>query len=89
VRCGDFGDGPAIAARLESANIMTTDTSLPAELGGEGIRLGTQEITRSGADAQAMKIVGDLLSDVILGTRPVAEVRADARDFARSLPGLR
>jgi glycine hydroxymethyltransferase len=89
VRCGGFGDGPAIAARLESANIMTTDTSLPAELGGEGIRLGTQEVTRSGADGQAMKLIADLIVDVILGTRPVAEVRADARDFARSLPGLR
>lgn len=57
-----FGEGQAMADRLESCNVIAGATEIPAEVGEHGLRLGVQEVTRYGmvegdADAVAGCIV--------------------------------
>jgi glycine hydroxymethyltransferase len=68
-----LGVGADLAVRLESAGIMTTHALLPDEHGREGLRLGSQEVTRQGADEATMAAAADLIADVIVRNRPAAE----------------
>lgn len=88
-RVVDFGQGAEIASRLESADIICTAAGLPHEQGGEGIRLGIQELTHQGAFEEDMRRVAALIADVILERRPVDLVREAVRAFtnqSRSFP---
>jgi glycine hydroxymethyltransferase len=70
------------ALALEAANIITTAVPLPAKLGGEGIRIGTQELTRRGATPSDMTTVASLIARVFGGEDP-EHVAPDTGDVAR------
>jgi glycine hydroxymethyltransferase len=80
--------GFAASCRLEEADIITSHSSLPAALGGEGVRLGTSEVTRLGATESHMAQAAAIIADVLLGREPPEKARPRAREWAASLPGL-
>ena len=84
-----FGKAEDVALRLEAAGIITTGTLLPDALGIDGIRIGTQEITRLGAMHPDMLQVADLISQAIHGSSPVGRISRAVRQFATSLGPVR
>jgi glycine hydroxymethyltransferase len=86
VPLGDLADGAA--DRLESCGIITGSFVVPAALGGQGIRMGTQEITRMGAQENDMATVARLIKMAAAGEAPPDTIAQDARAFVEGLPGL-
>ena len=80
-----FGPGETLARRLEEAGIIVTHALLPDEHGRHGLRLGSQEVTRTGATAGTMGTAAGLIADVVLGRREPAAVAADAAALAATL----
>jgi glycine hydroxymethyltransferase len=75
------------AHALEVANIVTTPVALPSELGGEGVRIGTQEVTRRGGQPEHMRSIAALIARVLRGENP--ELAApESRELAGSLSSL-
>jgi glycine hydroxymethyltransferase len=75
-----FGGGTTASRRLEPANILTSGIGLPLPpVAGDqnGIRLGTQEVTRLGMGRAQMAEAARLLADVLLARRPAEAVGAD------------
>lgn len=75
-----FGGGTRAARAIEPANILVSGIGLPiAAIDGDynGIRLGTQEVTRLGMGPAEMELCARLLADALLGRRSLPSVRAD------------
>lgn len=75
-----FGGGTRASRAIEPANILASGIGLPLPpVPGDqnGIRLGTQEVTRLGMGEAEMRAVARLLADALLGRRPVEAVRAE------------
>jgi glycine hydroxymethyltransferase len=72
VRTEALGTGKSIARLLEEADIMTSYAHLPPELGTEGVRLGSSEVTRLGAVEKDMVAAADIIADVLLRQIDVA-----------------
>jgi len=69
LQVAEFGTGRDVSERLENVNIIAGECKLPASLGTEGIRMGSQEMTRCGmtrseAPEIAELIVGALRQEV-------------------------
>jgi glycine hydroxymethyltransferase len=60
-------DSDSIAEHLENCNIMAGATVLPEEHGGEGLRLGVQEVTRMGLDKDQIEPMAELIKDAVRG----------------------
>ncbi len=67
-------EAPAVADRLEAADILATPVGLPAELGGGCLRFGVQEITRRGFRAEDAPAVARLIAAVWRGEQPAAVI---------------
>jgi glycine hydroxymethyltransferase len=78
--------GADVASLLEQHGIIVNQSRLPAELGGEGIRFGLQELTRwGGRDAEAVE-AASLVASALGGADVRARLsrltyRLDAIDF--------
>lgn len=81
-------DARAWTVALESAGIITTAVPLPAALGGQAIRIGSQEVTRRGAEASDMAPIAAVIARILHGEAP-EDVAADVRDLARRFTGIR
>jgi glycine hydroxymethyltransferase len=88
LRVAEFGKAEAVAERLEAAGIITTGGLLPDALGGQGIRIGTQEITRRGMTAVNMPAVAGLIAGALRGARPAEAIAADVGVLVRGFPGV-
>lgn len=64
-----LGDNYALGQSLDEAGIIVTAARLPKVLGGAGLRLGVNEITRRGAVKSHMKQIASLIADVVLSRR--------------------
>lgn len=87
-----FGGGTRASRAIEPANILTSGIGLPLpQVAGDqnGIRLGTQEITRLGMGLETMGEVARLLADALLARRALAAVREDVVALRRSFRALR
>jgi glycine hydroxymethyltransferase len=87
-----FGGGTTASRRLEPANILTSGIGLPLPpVAGDqnGIRLGTQEVTRLGMGRAQMAEAARLLADVLLARRPAEAVRADVLTLRHPFQTLR
>jgi glycine hydroxymethyltransferase len=86
-----FGGGQRAARRLAEASIMLCGIGLPLpSVAGDlnGIRIGTQEVTRLGMDAATMEdIAGFIARIVVKGDRPES-VRNDVVAFRRDYQTL-
>lgn len=76
IRISEFGDGMAIARRLEDNNILTNYQALPDDetfLEPSGIRMGVQEMTRFGMVEKDFDTLSGLIAEVILKGKNVKE----------------
>ena len=89
MRVSDFGTAEVVAEKLESAGIITTGGLLPDALGGQGIRLGTQEMTRRGLREADMTRVAQLIAEALRDERPSVEIAAEVASFVGALGPLR
>lgn len=81
-----YGGGNALSARIEPANILFTSIGLPlppVENDANGIRIGTQEITRWGMQPADMKIVAELTARVLVKGEEALQVKPDVIAFRR------
>ncbi len=85
LQTGQFGDNKEIANRLDEANIIVNACRLPAELGGQGLRIGLQEITHLGAKETDMPAIADFIVKVV---RNEAEAPLIARQVAEYRQGF-
>lgn len=78
-----FGGGDRAAQVLEPSGILTSSIGLPLPPGPGGsanaLRLGTQEVTRWGMDAEAMARIADLMARVLVDGEPGESVRDEVR----------
>jgi glycine hydroxymethyltransferase len=84
-----FGKGAEMAARLEACGIITTAAHLPEYWGVEGLRLGTQEVTRRGAGSDHMQQIASLIEQALSGSRSPEVICADSAAFAAGLGPVR
>jgi glycine hydroxymethyltransferase len=83
-----FGTAESMTKRLEECNVITTHVALPDAFGGEGIRIGTQEVTRMGAEPALMPALAQVIADALRGARTEA-VKTRAIRLASSLGPIR
>jgi glycine hydroxymethyltransferase len=81
-------DARAWTVALESAGIITSAVPLPADLGGQAIRIGSQEVTRRGAETSDMAEIAAVIARVLLGEDP-ERVAPDVAQLARRFIGIR
>jgi glycine hydroxymethyltransferase len=82
-----FGGGQTASKRLAKANLLLCGIGLPiAEVAGDlnGIRIGTQEITRFGMTPADMPAVARFLARVLKGNEAPEQVRPDVILFRRA-----
>lgn len=86
-----FGGGTRASRAIEPANILTSGIGLPLPpVAGDfnGIRLGTQELTRLGMGPETMGEVARLLADALLARRPAESIRAEVVELRRAFQAL-
>lgn len=81
-----LGDGREITNLLERANIIMGGATLPKDIETEGkttsgLRLGTQEVTRTGAVEADMEGIGDLMKRVVIDKEEPQKVATDVATF--------
>lgn len=86
-----YGGGNHAAKQLEPANLLCSSIGLPLpHISGEanGIRFGTQELTRRGMGPAEMSAVADLVARVLVENEPGELVRADVVALRRAFTKL-
>ncbi|BCX17160.1 MAG: serine hydroxymethyltransferase [Geminicoccaceae bacterium] len=86
-----FGGGTRASRAIEPANILTSGIGLPLPaVPGDfnGIRIGTQEVTRLGMGAEEMRTTARLLADALSARRPLEAVRAEVIALRRAFQKL-
>ena len=73
--------------QMKSHLLLTGAVLLPAEQGGEGIRLGVQELVRMGLKIDQIPDLAQLISEGIQGRIP-AGLRDRVRDFSELLTDI-
>lgn len=82
-----FGGGQSTAKRLAAANILLCGIGLPlppVEGDLNGIRMGSQEVTRFGMQEDAMAEIARFIGRFLLKGEAAEKLRADVVDFRRS-----
>jgi aminomethyltransferase len=83
-----YGQGPALAERLEANNIICNYQAAPDEEGftaAGALRLGVAEMTRFGMGPGDFQILADLMAGAILEDRPVKDEVRSLRSGFRKL----
>ena len=86
-----FGGGHRACRKMEAANILASGIGLPgATVDGDfnGIRLGTQEITRWGMSPEEMVPIAGFMADMLLDRRTADAVKTDVIDFRQGFQEL-
>jgi glycine hydroxymethyltransferase len=81
-----FGGGEEIAKNLELANIIANKNLLPGDespVRPNGIRLGSQELTRVGMRESEMKEVARLIWNVVAKKEKTEKVRSEVRELKK------
>ncbi|MFI2645324.1 serine hydroxymethyltransferase [Streptomyces sp. NPDC018610] len=73
---------------LTRANVRSTTVPLPSSDGLPALRLGTQELTRSGMKEAHMAEVADILERLLLRGEAPERVAGTVRDLALRFPGV-
>ncbi|HEU5343579.1 MAG TPA: beta-eliminating lyase-related protein [Ktedonobacterales bacterium] len=87
-----FGGGDHAARRLARCAIHSSGIGLPGKpVPGDynGLRFGTQEVTRWGMGPNEMRLIAALVADRLLDRRPVEAIWRDVRTLKRGFPRLR
>jgi len=86
-----FGGGSENANLLEKANILCGASSIPIDVGrgtSSGLRIGTQEITRTGMRENEMLGVAQLIKRVVVGREDPQDVSKDVAKFVSNFNRL-
>lgn len=92
LRAYNYGGGNAAAKMLEPANILLSSIGLPGpDIPGEanGIRIGTQEVTRWGMDSKDMSTIARFVARVLVQGESTDTVRRDVMAFRANFQTLR
>ncbi|HLI13101.1 MAG TPA: aminotransferase class I/II-fold pyridoxal phosphate-dependent enzyme [Alphaproteobacteria bacterium] len=92
IQAAPFGGGQRAAKRLAEANLLLCGIGLPLPpVDGDlnGIRIGTQEVTRWGMTPAHMPAVARFLARVLVEGEDAARVRKDVVAFRRGFRALR
>jgi glycine hydroxymethyltransferase len=92
LEAGPLGGGTTAARELEKANILASGIGLPSPpVAGDtnGLRLGTQEITRWGLEPEDMADVARLMARVLIATEPPETVQAEVMALRRPFQRVR
>jgi len=84
IRTKQYGNGMDIARRLEDNNIVTNYQALPDDetfLEPSGIRMGVQEMTRFGMNAQDFDVLAGYIAEVLKNNK---NVKAEVKDFRQN-----
>ncbi|HUR42789.1 MAG TPA: aminotransferase class I/II-fold pyridoxal phosphate-dependent enzyme [Aestuariivirga sp.] len=87
-----YGGGHAASKHLAHANILACGIGLPiAPVAGDlnGIRMGTQEVTRFGMDEAAMVEIAKLMAGVMIHKEDPVKVRPDVVAFRRAYQAMK
>lgn len=85
IKTAELGKSDELGRLLEKAGIIVTAIHLPEALGREGLRLGTNEITRRGAKTEHIINIASLIADVIFKRRSYESIREEIQYLSRSL----
>jgi glycine hydroxymethyltransferase len=91
LRAHQYGGGNAAAKRLEPANVLLSSIGLPGpEIPGEanGIRIGTQEVTRWGMGTTDMENIAAFVARVLVRNESSDSVRRDVVAFRQRFQEL-
>jgi len=91
VRAGPYGGGQTASKHVAKANILLCGIGLPvAPVNGDlnGIRIGTQEVTRFGMKEDAMGPIARLIARVLVEGEEPAAVRPDVVAFRNEFHGM-
>jgi glycine hydroxymethyltransferase len=80
-----LGSSKSLGYRLQEAGIITTLIKLPDNLGGNGLRLGTNELTRHGARKQYMQEVAHQISDLLFERATIEQVNKKVISLSKEL----
>lgn len=92
IAAGTFGGGTRASRLLEGVRIFASGIGLPGEpVTGDqnGMRFGTQEVTRWGMGPQEMRVIAGLIADALLGRRDGTGIRHDALALRERFTALR
>ena len=85
---GEYGESQAVADRLESCGIIAGGAGVPDELGGHGLRMGVQELTRTGMQPEDAKDIAACITAALQGEQP-DQVAARAKTLAGRFRDMR
>lgn len=88
----DFGGGRDCAQQLEDANIICNKNMLPWDTSAvrpSGLRLGAQEMTRTGMKESDMKHVAELIARTVVRKEDPKKVAADVREFKKDFVNIK
>ncbi len=91
LEAGRFGGGQATARLLRRANLLASGIGLPLPpVAGDmnGLRLGSNEITRRGMTAEHMPALAELIARVLVRGEAPEAVAADVTAFRRPFTGV-
>jgi glycine hydroxymethyltransferase len=86
-----YGGGNAASQRLAQANLLMSSIGLPGPAvtgDANGIRLGTQEITRWGMTEREMSAIAALMARVLVHSEPPDVVQPDVRALRAAFQSL-
>jgi glycine hydroxymethyltransferase len=86
-----FGDGGAIEADLEKANIIVNRQLIPGDIKAGrnyfhpgGIRLGVAELTRLGMKESEMREVASFIKKVVVDKKDKKQVASEVKSFRKN-----
>lgn len=84
----EFGESQAVADRLESCGIIAGAAAVPDELGGHGLRMGVQELTRTGMTPEDAAEIAACIAAALQGEDP-DQLKARAKTLAGRFRDMR
>lgn len=91
IHAAPFGGGQTASKRLAQAHLLMCGIGLPLPAVADdlnGIRLGTQEVTRWGMQPADMSWIARAIARVLKSNQPVEALRAEVVDFRKGFQSL-
>ena len=92
VRVVREGGGAAVARRLADHGLIANKNLLPGDKSPKqpgGLRLGTPEVTRLGMGEREMRLIAELMDDLLHRNRPTEEIRSRVAELKAGFTKLR
>ena len=85
LRVAEWGSGKEVSEWLEEANIIAGECKLPASLGTEGLRMGSQEMTRCGLTPATAPEIAELIVRALRKEVSKDQIRLQVKKLRQSL----